>query len=97
MRMWTIIELIVLAAIGLVFVTEFLIPILFNKPLFGSFRKIKKAASSEAKKSETNSPLKEKIVNAKGKVEEVKKVQDEALENFKSARDLKKEADDLLK
>ena len=41
--MWKIIELIVIIAIILVFITEFFVPIIMGKPLFGSFRKSKKA------------------------------------------------------
>ena len=95
--MWPLVEVIVLAIIVLISITEFFIPIIMNKPLFGSFRKSKRANETESKKADTSSPLKEKINTAKEKVQEVKEVQNEVAENFKSAKDLKKESDDLLK
>ena len=95
--MWEILEIIVLAAIGLIAVTEFFIPIILNKPLFGSFRKVKIPDASTTKGDPSHPPLKEKISQAKEKVEEVKEVQGEVTENFKSAKELKKESDDLLK
>ncbi|MBI4946612.1 MAG: hypothetical protein HY840_09445 [Bacteroidetes bacterium] len=99
--MWPIIEILFLAAIVLISITEFFLPIIFNKPLFGSFRKSTKVNSSEEKKSDPSSPLVEKITKAKEKVEEVveevKEVQNEVAENYKSAKELKKESDNLLK
>ena len=93
---WTIVEICIVAAIVLISITEFFIPILFNKPLFGSFRKLKQA---EPKKTEEGS-LPEKISKTKEKVEdikeEVKEVQEEADENFKTAEQLKEESDKLL-
>ena len=85
--MLRLLELLFLAAIVLLSVTEFFYPLVVGKPLFGSFRK--KVASTE--------PLVDKIAQAKEKVQEVKDVQNEASSNFKSAETLKKEADDLLK
>ena len=41
--MWKIIEIILIIAIILVFITEFFVPIIMGKPLFGSFRKSKTA------------------------------------------------------
>lgn len=96
MKMWTILELIALAIIVLVFITEFLLPLIFNKPLFGSFRKLQKQDKASAKKDSSNDPLKEKISKAKEKVEEVKETQKEVTEHYKSAKDLKKESDNLL-
>ena len=99
--MWPILEIIVLAAIALIFVTEFFIPIITGKPLFGSFRKTQETNEAKPKKPSPEAPLKEKVHKAKEKVEEVveevKEVQGEVAQNFKSAKDLKKEADDLLK
>ena len=95
--MWRILEIIVLAAIALVAVTEFFIPILLGKPLFGSFRKIKKTGEEKKDNARADSTLKEKVSQAKGKVDQVKGVQEEVSENFKSAKELKKESDDLLK
>jgi hypothetical protein len=92
--MWTLIEFIVLTAIIFVLVVEFFIPLLTNKPLFGSFRKKKVI------KKHSPVALDKKINIAKEKVHEVKKViktvQDEASENFNSAEKLKDESDNLL-
>lgn len=96
--MWVILELILVLAIVLVAITEFFYPLLAGKPLFGSFRKT--TAKTEEKKS-SDGPLEEKVYVAKEKVadvkEEVKTVQDEVTKHFKTAEELKREADDLLK
>lgn len=65
-----------------------------DKPLFGNFRKKK---TSEPKPTGEPDVLKEKIVKAKEKVKEVKNVQDEVSDFHKKSKDLKDEADDLLK
>lgn len=89
--MWTILEFCLLAAIVLISITEFFYPLLVGKPLFGSFRK--RAVVEEP----TNEPsLEEQIAQAKEKVKEVKNVQEEVNKKFKSAEQLKAEADDLL-
>ena len=44
--MWPILEIIFLAAIALISITEFFIPIITGKPLFGSFRKTNKTKDS---------------------------------------------------
>ncbi|MES2621190.1 MAG: hypothetical protein V4615_10090 [Bacteroidota bacterium] len=94
---WTIVEVCIVAAIVLISITEFFIPILFNKPLFGSFRKRK---PTELKKMEADS-LPAKISKTKERVEEVKEevkeVQEEADVNYKTAEQLKEESDNLLK
>ncbi|TAL58120.1 MAG: hypothetical protein EPN85_12285 [Bacteroidetes bacterium] len=99
--MWVILEIIILAVIVLISITEFFIPIIFNKPLFGSFRKVKDPGKTETKKTDPDSPLEEKVHKTKEKVEEVveevKEVQDEVTKNYKTAKELKKESDDLLK
>ena len=99
--MWALLEIIFLAAIVLISITEFFLPLLLGKPLFGSFRKKIEPGKTEAKKPDPESPLEEKIHKTKEKVEEVvgkvKEVQHEATEHFKSAKELKKESDDLLK
>ncbi len=92
--MWRTIELIVVLAIILVSITEFFLPILLNKPLFGSFRKLN---AKEKKQIINKESLDEKIAVAKDKVEEVKKTQNEITEHFKSAEQLKDESDNLLK
>ena len=88
--MWALVEIIVVIAIVLISITEFFIPILTGKPLFGSFRR---------SKTETvdNSPLDDKVSKAKEKVTEVKTVQTEVTEHFKTAQQLKEESDNLLK
>jgi len=86
--MWRLIELLFLAAIILLSITEFFYPLLFGKPLFGSFRK---------KPEVTETPLADKVELAKEKVQEVKNVQSEVTSKFEDAEKLKHEADDLLK
>ena len=88
--MWAIVEFCLLAAIVLLSITEFFYPLLTGKPLFGSFRKV------EEKKIQEEVPLEEKISQAKEKVKEIKDVQEEVNKKFKSAEQLKSEADDLL-
>ncbi|HLP52087.1 MAG TPA: hypothetical protein VK154_14460 [Chitinophagales bacterium] len=95
--MWALLELCLAAATVLIFTTEFLIPVLFNKPLFGSFRK----AQPKDKHPETaTDSLPEKIAKAKEKADEAKlvveKVQDEAYKNYKAAEELKDESNKLL-
>lgn len=89
--MWTILEFCLLAAIVLISVTEFFYPLLVGKPMFGSFRKRTDNISSP-----TDSTLEEKVSIAKEKIKEVKDIQEEVNKNFKSAEQLKAEADDLL-
>jgi hypothetical protein len=90
--MWVILEFIFLAFIVLLTITEFFYPLLAGKPLFGSFRK--KAAVVEQKQDDVS--LEAKVFKAKGKVSEVKDIQNEVNEHFKSAEQLKAEADNLL-
>ena len=87
--MWRILELLVLCFIFVLFITEFVYPLLTNKPLFGSFR--------EKEKKEPKNSLEEKINEAKTKVNEVKEVQKDVLEHYKSAEQLKQDSDNLLK
>ncbi len=88
--MWALLELVFLAAVVLLSITEFFYPLLVGKPLFGSFRK-KQETPVTAPES-----LQEKISRAKEKVKEVKDIQQEVNSSFKSAEKLKEEADDLL-
>jgi len=88
--MWRILELIVVLAVILVSITEFFYPLIAGKPFFGSFRKIKKTTVSE------RGSLDDKVNRAKEKVEEIKKVQEEVDDNYRSAEQLKKDSDDLL-
>jgi hypothetical protein len=99
--MWTILELILALSITLVAITEFFYPLIAGKPLFGSFRKSSKPLQ-ETKTENTSSnaaegKLDEKISKARKKVEEVKTVQNEVTEFYKSAEQLKNESDNLLK
>lgn len=91
--MWTILEILFTLAIILVFITEFLWPVLTGKPIFGSFRRSKKKAQNR----KDNISLEEKVSIAKAKAEEIKTLQNEINENLKTAEQLKGEADDLLK
>jgi hypothetical protein len=90
--MWALLELVFLAAIVLLSITEFFYPLIARKPLFGSFRKRQEQQSVVTEPE----PLQEKISKAKEKVKEIKNVQQEVNNNFKSAEKLKEEADDLL-
>ena len=89
--MWAILEFCLLAAIVLLSITEFFYPLLTGKPLFGSFRK-----KIETDPTQQEPSLEEKISKAKEKVKEVKNVQEEINQKFKSAEQLKAQADDLL-
>ena len=90
--MWIVIEYIFLAAIVLVAITEFFIPLLTGRPYFGSFRKLK----NNAPKTYVEPSLEDKMKQAKQKVDEVKVVQQEVTENYKTAEQLKEESDNLL-
>lgn len=90
--MWALIEFVFLAAIVLLSITEFFYPLIARKPLFGSFRKRQEQPVIETDPE----PLQEKISKAKEKVKEIKNIQEEVNNNFKSAEKLKEQADDLL-
>lgn len=90
--MWALLELVFLAAIVLLSITEFFYPMIARKPLFGSFRK-KQEEVAAPPETETMS---EKISRAKEKVKEVKDLQNEVDSNYRAAEKLKEEADDLL-
>ncbi len=92
--MWRLLEYLFIAAIVLLAITEFFYPLLAGKPLFGSFRKKTQEAPQPAPKKDDS--LDEKIDKAKEKVEEIKSVQKEVDKHFKSAEQLKEEADKLL-
>lgn len=89
-RMWIVLEMLVLAGVALLAITEFFYPLLAGKPLFGSFRR--KAATAAS-----NIPLDEEIAAARRKAEEVKEVQRKADEALRAAAQRKDAADDLLK
>jgi hypothetical protein len=88
-RMWIVLEMLVLAGVALLAITEFFYPLLAGKPLFGSFRR--KAATA------SNVPLDDEIAAARRKAEEVKDVQRKADEALRKAAQRKDAADDLLK
>lgn len=88
--MWVILEFIVLAFIVLFFITEFFYPLATGKPLFGSFRK------KVSEELQPDASLESKVFMAKEKIKEVKNIQDEVNKNFKSAEQLKEDADNLL-
>ncbi len=89
--MWVILEFIVLAFIVLLSITEFFYPLIVGKPLFGSFRK-----KVDVEQKPVDSSLESKVSMAKEKVREVKDIQEEVNKHFKSAEQLKEEADNLL-
>lgn len=95
--MWTIAESLFFLLIALLAVTEFFIPLLLNKPFFGSFKKHKPAPAPEPKTTPNPADLRAKVKEAMIKVKEVKDVQDEVTEFHKGATDLKDEADNLTK
>jgi hypothetical protein len=85
-----VLEFVMFAALLLILTTEILYPLITNKPLFGSFRA---QGKTTPKSGET---LATKVSNAKEKIKEVKEVQQEVDNNFKSAEQLKEESDNLL-
>jgi membrane-associated HD superfamily phosphohydrolase len=89
--MWQILEYAVLGFIVLLFITEIFYPLIAGKPFFGSFRK-----NAPIVQKPVDSSLEAKLADAKRKVEEVKNVQNEVNQHFKSAEQLKDEADNLL-
>ncbi|MEO7991596.1 MAG: hypothetical protein ABI663_18735 [Chryseolinea sp.] len=91
--MWMILEFIVLAFIVLMSITEFFYPLMVGKPLFPSFRKEEMVAEQ---KTDDDASLASKVSQAKEKVREVKDIQNEVDQHFKSAEQLKEEADNLL-
>lgn len=90
--MWMILEFIVLAFIVLMSITEFFYPLMVGKPLFPSFRKKEKFAEQKV----DDASLESKVSAAKEKIREVKDIQNEVDQHFKSAEQLKEEADNLL-
>ena len=93
--MWAVLEICLVAAIVLIFITEFFVPMLFNKPLFGSFRKAKPTLPEQV-----TDKLEDKITKAKQKADEAKQVvedvQQQAYDNYKTAEELKDETEKLL-
>ena len=90
--MWRLIEYLAVAGIILLSITEFFYPLVAGKPFFGSFRKNTKILN----KTMDENSLDEKVNKAKEKVEEIKSVQNEVNQHYKSAEQLKDEADQLL-
>ena len=90
--MWVILEFTLLAFLVLLSITEFFYPLIAGKTLFGTFRKKVKQEQKPIKPSS----LETKLALAKEKIKEVKTVQEEVHTNFNSAKQLKKEADNLL-
>ncbi len=88
-RMWIVLEIVVLASVALLAITEFFYPLLAGKPLFGSFRR-------KARTPETGA-LDDEIAAARRKAEEVKEVQRKADDALREAAQRKGAADDLLK
>jgi hypothetical protein len=90
--MWRVIEFSMIAIIVLIFITEIFIPVMIDKPLFRSFRKVKDDDNNN------NSPddLSQKISKAKKKVKDVKATQEEVNEYFNNAQQIKDKADKLF-
>jgi hypothetical protein len=86
-HMWRVLEIVVLAAIVLLAITEFFWPLITGKPLFGSFRKKRPPAARS---------LEDEIEAARRKVDEVRDVQRKASDDLRSAERRKDDADDLL-
>ena len=78
-----VLEFCFMLALVVGFITEIALPILTNKPIFGTFKK----KSSE--------DLEVKLKKAEVKIEEVKEVQEEIQENFKKLEKLKKKSEKL--
>lgn len=95
--MWYLLEELVAIFIILLSITEFFIPLLLNKPFFGSFRKKKVIVKEEPKSEAKVCELKTKVAEAKEKVKEVKKVQDDVVSFYNEAQELKDESDDIMK
>lgn len=89
-RMWIVLEMLVLAGVALLAITEFFYPLLAGKPLFGSFRRKVVSRNPDV-------PLDEEIESARRKAEEVRAVQRRADEALREAAQRKDAADDLLK
>jgi ribosomal protein L3 len=90
--MWVILEYTLLAFLVLLSITEFFYPLTAGKPLFGTFRKKVKQEQKPIKPSS----LETKLAQAKEKIKEIKTVQDEVNQHFKTAEQLKEDADNLL-
>ncbi len=52
--MWALLELLATIAIVLISITEFFIPLIFDKPLFGSFRKSKNEETKDKSAKHSN-------------------------------------------
>ncbi len=91
--MWAVIELILVLAIILIFFTEFFLPLIMGKPLFGSFRKTIVIENEIVEETSFDN----KIELAKEKIREVKNVQYEINDRLKHAERLKEISDNLLK
>ena len=87
--MWAILELLILAGIVLISLTEFFYPLVVGRPLFPSFRKRTETPPEK-------SSLENELSKAKAKVADVKNIQQEINKNFKSAEQLKEESDNLF-
>lgn len=94
--MLRLLEIFGVGLIIIIICTDIIYPILTNKPLFGSFRKTPPIIP-EVEKEIDPSTLDGKIEVAKVKVGEVKDIQSEVSAHFKTAEQLKKDSDNLLK
>jgi hypothetical protein len=92
--MWIMIQELLPWFIFIIFVTQVVLPIIFDWPVFFLFRKTKKI-----EKTILTKPLEDEIEIAQKKVNETKevvsKVQEKAKEDFNKAEELKKKTDNL--
>lgn len=97
--MWSIIQKSLPFIIFIIIVTQVIIPLIFDRKIFWSFRKKSNKIINDRKDStilrlkDELDETKEIVANAKETVENVKTKVDK---NLKSAEDLKKDADNLL-
>lgn len=91
--MWKVLafKLIPILLIAL-FVTEIAIPLLFSKPLFGSFRKSKKEPEKE---SSIDSKINETTGEYEKVKEKAKEVKDEIKKESEKVKDWEQKANDL--
>ena len=91
-----ILELGFIGILAILIFTQVILPIFTNERFFDLFRKSKPKEIPVVEKPAEGS-LDDKLEKAKEKVVEVKQVQSEVAEHFKSAQQQKEESDNLLK
>ncbi len=94
--MWKIVELLFLGLFILGMITEVFIPLFFNKPFFGSFRKTKVAPEKTFEKTFIASDIDSELEVAKSKVKEVHEIQTKVDKHYDKASKLKKESENIF-